>query len=68
MQSIEFPLFLRFELPMPPLHIQRKIVSEVASRLSIVDEIEIVIEANLKRAERLRQGILKEAFSGRLVP
>ena len=30
--------------------------------------MEATIEANLKRAERLRQSILKEAFAGGLVP
>ena len=41
---------------------------EVERRLSIVDEIEAQVDANLKRAARLRQGILKRAFEGRLVP
>jgi type I restriction enzyme S subunit len=36
--------------------------------MSIIDELEIVILANLKRAERLRQSILRDAFAGRLVP
>jgi len=31
-------------------------------------QLETTVEANLKRAERLRQSILKEAFAGRLVP
>jgi len=30
-------------------------------------EIEAAVEINLKRAERLRQSILKKAFSGKLV-
>jgi type I restriction enzyme S subunit len=30
--------------------------------------LEIAIEHNLKRAERLRQSILKRAFEGKLVP
>ncbi len=34
----------------------------------MVSELEAIVEANLKRAERLRQSILKEAFAGRLVP
>ena len=37
-------------------------------RLSVVSQLEAAVEANLKRAERLRQSILKEAFAGRLVP
>ena len=55
-------------LPVPPLDEQKQIVQEVERRLSIVDEIEAQIVANLKRAARLRQGILKRAFEGRLVP
>ena len=55
-------------LPLPPLDEQQEIVSEVERRLSIVDEIETQVEANVKRAARLRQGILKRAFEGRLVP
>ncbi len=36
--------------------------------LSVISQLEATVEANLKRAERLRQSILKEAFAGRLVP
>ncbi|WP_152565133.1 hypothetical protein [Methylobacter sp. BBA5.1] len=47
---------------------QLQIISEIERRLSIADEIEQQINTNLKRAERMRQSILKKAFSGRLVP
>jgi len=33
----------------------------------VVDVLERSVEANLTRAERLRQAILKKAFEGRLV-
>jgi len=33
----------------------------------VAQELEATVEANLKRAERLRQSILKRAFEGRLV-
>ena len=55
-------------LPLPSSDEQKQILSEVGQRLSIVDAIEAQVEANLKRAARLRQGILKRAFEGRLVP
>jgi type I restriction enzyme S subunit len=54
--------------PLPPVHEQEQIVNEVEQRLSIIEEAEIQIEANLKRAARLRQSILKRAFEGKLVP
>ena len=54
--------------PLPPFDEQEQIVSEVEQRLSVVTQLEAQIEANLKRAEHLRQSILKEAFAGRLVP
>jgi type I restriction enzyme S subunit len=34
----------------------------------VIDELESVVDANLKRAERLRHAILKRAFEGKLVP
>jgi type I restriction enzyme S subunit len=55
-------------LPLPPLLEQEAIVSEVEQRISVVTAAENYIAANLKRASRLRQSILKEAFAGRLVP
>jgi type I restriction enzyme S subunit len=55
-------------IPLPPLAEQQRIVAEVERRLSVVEGVAAAIEANLKRAERLRQAILKRAFAGRLVP
>ena len=55
-------------LPLPPVAEQRRIVAEVERRLSVVQQAEATVEASLVRAERLRQSILKQAFSGKLVP
>lgn len=55
-------------IPLPPLAEQERIILEVERCLSVVDNLEQVVNANLKRAERLRQAILKDAFAGRLVP
>ena len=55
-------------IPLPPLAEQQRIVAEVERRLSVVAEVEAAVAANLKRAERLRQAILKRAFEGKLVP
>jgi type I restriction enzyme S subunit len=58
----------RLSVPLPPPNEQHRIVAEVERRLSVIDELEATVEANLKRAERLRQSILKRAFEGKLVP
>jgi len=55
-------------VPLPPLAEQEEIVSEIERRLSILQEVEAELEVNLKRATRLRQSILKQAFEGKLVP
>ena len=55
-------------VPLPSLTEQEQIVSELERHLSVADEIEATLDAELKRAERLRQSILKHAFSGKLVP
>ena len=52
---------------LPPLLEQERIVAEVERRLSVIEELEAAVEANLKRADRLRQSVLRSAFSGGLV-
>jgi type I restriction enzyme, S subunit len=52
---------------LPPLSEQIEIVNQIENCLSVAEEIEAVIETNLKRTERLRQSILKKAFTGTLV-
>lgn len=53
-------------IPLPPLAEQTRIVAEVERRLSVVEELESVVSANLQRATRLRQSILQKAFTGEL--
>lgn len=59
-QSICFPL--------PPISEQQEILERLSQVLSIEEKINSVLSLNLKRAERLRQSILKKAFEGKLVP
>ena len=66
--SINLTVLSQFPVPLPPLAEQRRIVAEVERRLSVIQQAEATVEASLARAERLRQSILKQAFSGRLVP
>lgn len=53
-----------FRVPVPTLDIQHRIVAEVDRRLSIVREVEAEVDANLKRAQALRQAVLARAFAG----
>ena len=57
----------RFAIPLAPLAEQQQIVAEVERRLSVIEELEAAVEANLNRAHRLRQSILSNAFAGKLV-
>jgi type I restriction enzyme, S subunit len=67
-QDLGLTRMVNIVLPLPPLAEQQRIVAEVERRLSVVAEVEAALAANLKRAERLRQSILKRAFEGKLVP
>lgn len=59
--------FLRnYPFPLPPAAEQTRIVADVERRLSVVEELESVVSANLQRANRLRQSILQKAFTGEL--
>lgn len=65
--KVSQPDIRSISIPLPPLAEQHRIVAEVERRLFVIDQLESVVEANLKRAERLRQAILKRAFGGKLV-
>ena len=54
-------------IALPPVPEQQRILAEVERRLSAVEEVESMLEVNLKRSDRLRQAILKQAFEGKLV-
>jgi type I restriction enzyme S subunit len=55
-----------FEIKIPPVDAQSRIIEETDSRLSICDQAELTIEENLMKAQSVRQSILKHAFEGKL--
>jgi type I restriction enzyme S subunit len=52
------------EIPLPSPERQAEIVAEVDRRLSIVREVDVEVDANLRRAQVLRQAVLAHAFAG----
>lgn len=67
-QDLGLTRLIWITVPLPPMNEQKVIVQMIEKESIIVAKIEKQIENNLKRAERLRQSILKKAFSGKLVP
>lgn len=53
----------RLPVPLPPVAEQVRIVAEVDRRLSIIREVESEVEANLQRAQGLRQATLGKVFA-----
>ncbi len=61
-------ILLSLIFTLPSYAEQQKIIEEVERCFSVIEKVEQVINQNLKRAEKLRQSILKKAFEGKLVP
>ena len=51
-------------VPMPPVEIQKRLLTYIESRLSVCDSIEQTVDTALQQAEAMRQSILKQAFEG----
>ena len=66
-KAITGDMLRKFPIPLAPILEEHRLVEEVERRLSVANEVEKVVEQSLKRAERLRQSILKRAFEGKLV-
>ena len=59
-------MFRNLPVPFCSIEEQKELRYEIESRLSVCDQLEKTIENSLKKAEALRQSILKKAFSGEL--
>lgn len=56
------------QIPVPSLDEQKRIVAEIESRFERADALETAVDRALSNAEKLKQAVLKKAFSGELVP
>ena len=61
-KTIYFPEWLSIHIALPPLAEQERIAGELDRLLSITDQIEGTIVANLQRAGQLRRSALERAF------
>jgi type I restriction enzyme S subunit len=62
--KISLNRFSSIGLPLPPLSEQRRIVAEVERRLSVANEIDSEVDANLVRAQALRDAVLSRELIG----
>ena len=62
-KNINLEVLEAVAIPTPPLAEQARIVAEVDRLLSIIREVEAEVDANLKRAQALRQATLAKAFA-----
>ncbi|NNG01242.1 MAG: hypothetical protein HKM93_17760 [Desulfobacteraceae bacterium] len=67
-KNINLKILSEVAVPQAPYKEQLVIVQKVEKQLSILSRLEKTTDLNLQRADRLRQSILKKAFSGQLIP
>ncbi len=60
--NLNLSIVRAIHVALPPLAEQVRIVAEVERRLSVVEELEAAVTANLQRTTRLRQSVLQRAF------
>jgi type I restriction enzyme S subunit len=60
--------FADLEFPLPPLAEQKRIVTELAQRLDLIDKLNEQVSVALEQATRLRVSLFHQAVSGGLVP
>jgi type I restriction enzyme S subunit len=66
--NVSMTVLAKAAIALPSVPEQQRIVAEVDRRLSIVREVEVEVDANLKRAQALRSAVLGKAFGAGLVP
>lgn len=54
-------------IPVPTVQEQKEIVTEIESKISVIDHLAVEFETQLRESLTLKQSILKSAFSGKLV-
>ena len=66
-KKISVDRFKTLALPLPPLEEQREITWILDEVMSVISQLELDIDREVRKADRLRFLILKEAYCGKLV-
>lgn len=66
-QDLGLTRMVNIVMPLAPLNEQQRVIEAIDKYISIIGKLENLIEDNMRRAEQMRQAILKQAFEGRLV-
>jgi type I restriction enzyme S subunit len=66
--NLNLGIIKKTKIPLPPIEEQEEMLKIIDTQFSIFKDIEKNIEDNLLKSQKLRQSILKKAFSGQLVP
>src|SRR5581483_7767768 len=65
--SINRTILSALPVPVAPPEEQARVIAEIERRLSLLDAVDGVVDANERRAVVLRRAVLRGAFSGELV-
>jgi type I restriction enzyme S subunit len=68
MPKIDQGIVQQVMIPLPPFAEQERITNTVEDQFSVIQHAEAELEGQMKKAESLRQSILKCAFQGKLAP
>lgn len=66
-QSLELPVFLKFQIPVPPVPEQRRLVAEVEKQFTRLEAAATALRRVRVNLKRYRAAVLKAACEGRLV-
>jgi predicted ATPase len=67
-QNLSAPGLESIPIPLPPIAEQAEIIREVEHRLSKAYTLAATLDQQIERTGAARQGLLRDAFAGRLVP
>jgi type I restriction enzyme S subunit len=66
-KNINLAILSDVAVPLPPKKEQHILIDEIEKCITVAEGIVFDVEQNMLRADRLRQSILKKAFTGKLV-